>query len=234
MIFATPVNRGEISGFRRGGVWVNRSQLFSPIWVNHKGIPWFRRPSQPFCCSKLVKKTRLVFLIGLALIGTVFLCPRAAHCIYYGSERPQPPLPEFAPDRLIIKLKAEADEKVSLRKAGRKVVTGLAAVDSLHHRFGVKKQEKLFGEFKETALKSDKFSSVYLLQVPDGTDLMMMKSAYEDRPEVEYAELDHRFQLFEAPNDPLFSHQWYLDNTAQGYLGVNRIAGHRNDTQVIK
>lgn len=176
----------------------------------------------------------MVFLIGLALIGTVFLCPRAAHCIYYGSERPQPPLPEFAPDRLIIKLKAEADEKVSLRKAGRKVVTGLAAVDSLHHRFGVKKQEKLFGEFKETALKSDKFSSVYLLQVPDGTDLMMMKSAYEDRPEVEYAELDHRFQLFEAPNDPLFSHQWYLDNTAQGYLGVNRIAGHRNDTQVIK
>ncbi|GAG42474.1 unnamed protein product, partial [marine sediment metagenome] len=68
-----------------------------------------------------------------------------------------------------------------------------------------------------TALRSEKFSSVYLLQVPGGTDLMKMISEYEGRPEVEYAELDHRFQLFEEPNDPLFPHQWYLNNTGQGY-----------------
>ncbi|MGB7062106.1 MAG: S8 family serine peptidase [Candidatus Zixiibacteriota bacterium] len=179
-----------------------------------------------------MKKERLAFLMWLVLTGALLLHPDAADCLY--SARGESALPEFAPDRLIIKLKPEADERISLQKVRGKVVTGLAALDSLHHRFDVKEQEKLFAEFRLTALRSDKFSSVYLLQVPDGTDLIEMKSEYEGRPEVEYAELDCMFQLFEEPNDPLFSHQWYLNNTGQGYLGVNRIPGNYNDTQVIR
>ncbi|UCB52719.1 MAG: S8 family serine peptidase [Candidatus Zixiibacteriota bacterium] len=179
-----------------------------------------------------MKKKRLAFLIWLVLTGAFLLHPEAAHCIYSASG--ESALPEFAPDRLIIKLKSEADERISLQKVRGKVVTGLAPLDTLHQKFKVKEQEKLFKEFRLTALRSEKFSSVYLLQVPDGTDLIKMKSEYEARPEVEYAELDHRFQLFEEPDDPLFPHQWYLNNTGQGYLGVNRIAGHRNDTQVVK
>jgi len=179
-----------------------------------------------------VKKRRLGFLILLIIFGGLLLQPEAAECIYSASG--ESASPEFAPDRLIIKLKPEADQRVSLQQVGGKVVTGLAPLDTLHRKFKVKKQERLFKEFKLTALRSDKFSSVYLLQVPGGTDLMKMKTAYEARPEVEYAELDRKLELFEAPNDPLFRHQWYLNNTGQGYWGVNRIPGHRNDTQVIK
>ncbi|HEX9916423.1 MAG TPA: S8 family serine peptidase [candidate division Zixibacteria bacterium] len=140
--------------------------------------------------------------------------------------------PQFSPTRLIVKLKPEVDKKVSLGKVGGKVVTGVAFLDTLNVRFKVKRQERLFGEFKKTALKVDRLSSIYTLEVPQGTDLKSMKEEYEQRPEVEYVELDYKVELFEEPNDPLFAHQWYLNNLGaaqnggQGYYGINRPAGH--------
>ncbi len=168
----------------------------------------------------------------LTIILCALLIPQTAHSIYTGETKQTQP--EFSPTRLIIKLKPEVDKKVNLGKVQGKVITGLAQLDSLNLKFGVKKQEKLFGEFKQTALKLDKFSSVYILEVPEGTDLKEMKKEYESRPEVEYAELDYKLELFEEPDDPLFPHQWYLNNTGQGYLGINRVPGNYNDTQVIK
>jgi len=109
---------------------------------------------------------------------------------------------------LIVKLKPEVDKKIILGKVQGRITTGLAQLDSLNLKFKVTKQEKLFKEFKETALKLDKFSGVYILEVPKGTDLKKMKKEYESRPEVEYAELDYKLELFEEPDDPLFPHQW--------------------------
>jgi hypothetical protein len=173
---------------------------------------------------------------GLMRYLTIILCalliPQVAYSIHTG--KTEGAQPEFSPTRLIVKLKPEADKKVTLGKVEGEVTTGLAQLDDLHRRFKVKKQERLFREFTETALKLDKFSSVYVLEVPKGTDLQSMKREYESRPEVEYAELDYKLELLEEPDDPLFPHQWYLNNTGQGYLGINRIPGNYNDTQVIK
>lgn len=168
----------------------------------------------------------------LTAILCVLLIPQTALPIYTGET--QQTQPEFAATRLIVKLKPEVDRQVVLGKIQGKVVTGLSRLDNLNSKFRVREQKKLFADFQQTALKSERLSSVYVLQVPEGTDLERMRREYESLPEVEYAELDYKVVLFEEPNDPLFPHQWYLNNTGQGYLGINRIPGNYNDTQVIK
>jgi fibronectin type 3 domain-containing protein len=176
---------------------------------------------------------KILFLIISLLLTCAFLhLPQSAYSLYTGEINPAQS--EFSPTRLIVKLKPEADRMVKLGEVGGKVTTGLAHLDSLNFKFGVQTQQRLFEGLEKTALRSDKLSSVYILQVPEFTDLRRMKREYESSPEVEYVELDYRLQLFEVPNDPLFTYQWYLNNTDQGYLGINRIPGDNNDAQIIK
>jgi hypothetical protein len=178
-----------------------------------------------------MSKRGLAF-VTILLMGALFLGPSATYSLYTGKDKAKPAELEFSPTRLIVKLTPEADKKVSLGKVQGKITTGLAPLDSLNLKFEVTKQERLFKEFKETALKLDKFSSVYILEVPEGTDLKRMKGEYESLPEVEYVELDYKLELFEEPDDPLFPHQWYLNNLgaaqndSQGYYGIDRDAGH--------
>jgi hypothetical protein len=179
-------------------------------------------------------KTRSLSFIIILFVGAWFIIPSVAYSLFIGKDNAKPAQPEFSPTRLIVKLKPEVDKKITLGQVQGVVTTGIAQLDSLHFKFKVKKQEKLFKEFKETALESAKFSSVYILEVPKGTDLRKMQQEYERRPEVEYVELDQKFELFDAPNDPLFPHQWSLNNTGQGYWGILRIPGDYNDSLVIK
>lgn len=182
-----------------------------------------------------MKKRGLFLAISwlVILVATLFHPPLGS-CLHVGEDPAKTAQPQFASGRLIIKLKPEVDKKIVLNQVGEIMTTGLSELDDLHLRFTVRKQEKLMKEFQKTALKSDKFSSVYLLVVPEETDLKQMKVEYESLPEVEYVELDYKLELFESPDDPLFPDQWYLNNAGQGYLGMNRIPGDYNDTQVIK
>jgi hypothetical protein len=178
-------------------------------------------------------KKSLLLLVSLLTLKFILLFPLVAYSLYLEQPNTSKTQPEFSPTRLILKLKPEVDKGVSLQKVQGKVITGLAQLDSLNVKFKVERQEKLFREFKD-ALKSDKFSGVYILEVPKEIDLKKMKEEYEKKKEVEYAELDYQFELFEAPNDTLFLHQWYLNNTSQGYYGIKRTPGDYNDSLVIK
>ena len=181
-----------------------------------------------------MNKRSLFLTIGLLVLNIYFFIPSVAFPLFMEKREANHNQSVFAPDRLIVKLKPEVDKGITLSKAQEKITTGLVELDKLNSKFNVIKQEKLFKEFKETALKSDKLSSIYILEVLEGTDLKQMKSEYENRPEVEYAEIDYFENLYGQPDDTLFSNQWYLNNTGQGYLGINRIPGDYNDTQVIK
>lgn len=178
-----------------------------------------------------MKQKTLIFMISI-FIGALFLAPTVVFPHYIKKEITKPAQIDFAPDRLIVKLKEDVAKQVTLNNTEGKITTGLTELDKLNYKFKVVNQEKLFKEFEKTALKSDKFSSVYVLKVPAGTDLQQMKAEYESRPEVEYAELDYVMHLFETPNDPLFPDQWYLNNLgiaqndSQGYWGIDRAAGH--------
>lgn len=51
---------------------------------------------------------------------------------------------------------------------------------------------------------------------------------------IEYVEPDYYLEFFDYPTDSLFPHQWYLHNTGQQYLGVDRINGDFNDSLTLK
>lgn len=180
-----------------------------------------------------MKKKDFVFKLSF-LIGVFLFSSSIVNAISIWQNKTKPSYPEFASHRLIVKLKPEADKGVTLGKVQGKITTGLSELDKLNYKFKVEKQEKLFKDFKETALKSDKFSSIYVLEVPESTDLKQMKAEYESRVEVEYAEVDHVMELYTSPADSLCEYQWYLNNSAQEYLGIKRVPGDWNDMQVIK
>ncbi len=139
----------------------------------------------------------------------------------------------FADNRLIVKLKPEANGRVTLGKVRGQVTTGLTALDSLNLRFRIADQRKLFRGPLEVTGAPQNLSGVYILDVPAGTDLEQMKAEYQRRPEVDYAEPDYRLTLYDEPNDPLFVHQWFLNNLGaaqnggQGYFGNDRSHGHQ-------
>jgi len=54
------------------------------------------------------------------------------------------------------------------------------------------------------------------------------------RENVEYVEPDYYLEFFDWPADPLFPHQWYLNNTGQQYFGIDRVPGQYNDVLVLK
>ncbi|MGB2698243.1 MAG: S8 family serine peptidase, partial [Candidatus Zixiibacteriota bacterium] len=181
-----------------------------------------------------MKRKITISVISLFIGVTLLVFPSTVYSLYTGKNTSKQAQPEFARNRLIVKIKPEVDIRINLGKIREKITTGIARLDELNTRFSVVKQEKLFRDFQETALKSDRFSSVYILEVSEGIDLKRMKKEYEVLSEVEYAEIDYRLELFDTPDDPLFDQQWYLNNTTQGYLGINRIPGDNNDTQIIK
>ncbi|MEW5995015.1 MAG: S8 family serine peptidase, partial [Candidatus Zixiibacteriota bacterium] len=51
---------------------------------------------------------------------------------------------------------------------------------------------------------------------------------------IELIEPDYFLEFFGWPTDDKFSHQWYLNNTGQQYLGIVRVPGYENDYQTLK
>ncbi len=136
--------------------------------------------------------------------------------------------------RIIIRLTSEAQQAMSLTKTIAGVATGLPGLDSLHRRFEVREQRRLFDRPAQKAYRDKVLSTIYILELPDAVDIVSAAELYHALPEVVYAEPDYRVELFNAPDDPLFPHQWYLNNVGQEYLGMNRIDGDNNDSQVLK
>ncbi len=51
---------------------------------------------------------------------------------------------------------------------------------------------------------------------------------------IEHIEPDYYLEFFAMPSDSLFNNQWYLYNTGQNYLGIERNEGYYNDKLVYK
>ncbi len=51
---------------------------------------------------------------------------------------------------------------------------------------------------------------------------------------IAYIEPNYYLEMFEFPQDSLFKHQWYLQNTGQMYYGIHRNPGSFNDKLVMK
>ncbi len=178
-------------------------------------------------------RKNLLLAVNLLFTFVLWLATQSGHSQQMQAGQADQGGAQFAQTRLIVKLKAEVDRAITPGKSHGSVTTGLVHLDSLALKFRVSKREKLFAKFEQAVSTSEALSGAYVLEVPHGTDLHQMKMEYESRPEVEYAELDYELTLFDEPDDPLFRHQWYLNNLglaqndSQGYYGNDRAQGHQ-------
>jgi len=95
-------------------------------------------------------------------------------------------------------------------------------IASLSERVGLKsKQTKDWGE----SLLDD----LYIITFPDSIEVIEVMKRVRRNPGVRYAEPDYKLELFEWPQDSLFSNQWYLHNTGQEFYAIERNPGPGND-----
>ncbi len=140
-----------------------------------------------------------------------------------------PPVGEY-PAQLVVKFKA--DQHFHTKMRGGRLSTGVIELDRLNDKYETRSQERLLK--RAVALTQDNpLKNVYILRVPQETDLEAMAREYEQLDIVEYTHPDYLFELHGMPDDPLLEHQWALINTGQGHYHVERIEGDHNDTLAI-
>lgn len=81
---------------------------------------------------------------------------------------------------------------------------------------------------------AERFSRYYVFRASRPDMTAAAAAAVLGVDNIQRIEQDQYLEMYSFPSDPLFPDQWYLQNTGQSYLGINRIAGLNNDTQVLK
>ena len=95
---------------------------------------------------------------------------------------------------------------VKFKDAG---ITSLS-VDNLNEKYHVSSMEKIFRNCEDTSLEN-----IYILNIPEDTDILSIIQDYSSCPDVEYAEPNYHVQLCGFPNDNDFDKQWNLHNSGQ-------------------
>lgn len=72
----------------------------------------------------------------------------------------------------------------------------------------------------------------FVLNVPSGKSAEQLARELQSQPWVEYAEIDGLVELHDAPNDPLLTRQWGLENSGQPYWSFRAVGGENNDERV--
>lgn len=145
------------------------------------------------------------FIIGLLLSG-------------FASAMAEPAPGSLVPGRFIVKLTPEA--RFSLLKGALGSGESLGPLTTAIFGTGL--------------VGSAKFDRYLLFASRDGTvDANYIRSLLGPN-NVEAIEQDRFIEFFDFPTDSLFSQQWYLFNSGQSYVGINRIDGLGNDQQVQK
>jgi subtilisin family serine protease len=139
---------------------------------------------------------------------------------------------QHQPKYLIIKL--QADQNISLTSNREGIaLTGLSGIDQVNRRYAVTNQRFLLPH-ASSKQRPQALQNILVVKIPDGVDMYELMDSYSHLGVVEYVEPDWPIELYDYPNDPLYSHQWYLNNTGQGYYHVLRREGDNNDTLVIE
>jgi len=103
---------------------------------------------------------------------------------------------EFVPGEFIVKFKDTGISSLSIA--------------NLNERYHVCSMEKIFRNCEDTFLEN-----IYILDIPQDTDILSIIQDYSSCPDVEYAEPNYHVQLCGFPNDNDFDKQWNLHNSGQ-------------------
>ncbi len=154
--------------------------------------------------------------IGLLAVAMVFLLlvsiPANAGLKSEGVKE----APQFATGVIMVKFVEGA--KVEMEKTQGYVGAGIASVDALNRKYGVREFAKVFwpepnsGKGK-TAYRELGLGRVYRFVTDPQADVQAMTAEYEADLNVEYAEPDYVGHGHFIPDDPNFGLQWGLHNT---------------------
>jgi len=152
------------------------------------------------------------------------------------------------PVGLIVKFKADVD--ITVKSDGRVspnvALTGVSRIDKLNAEFGVSEFKSALNLTPEMA-STHPFGRVYTLTTAVQNDLEALKAEYEVMNEVEYVEYDYPLEMLgtipliqkkqiddslfiSIPNDQHYEQQWYLHNTGQEHVHIERYYGCNNDS----
>lgn len=167
--------------------------------------------------------------ITALLLFIIFLLPAVSGSYYYegGTGRSNRP----APTRIIVKLDAGLNPQLTVNKQGS-VETGIDFFDAINKAHGIINQKFLFSPRSE-GRGAEMLKNILVVEIPDKADIAEIMDAYEKLDEVVYAHPDWRLELYDTPNDPLYGHQWGLNNTGQAHYHVLRGDGCYDDTLVL-
>ncbi len=105
---------------------------------------------------------------------------------------------------------AESPLKIEVRRGV--AVTGIPSLDAVADMFGVYRIEKAFvlPKWVMDNPKAPDLNRVYIIYFSEQFGLSDIINAYQDCPEVEFAEFVSLNKLFYEPDDPRFRGQWHL------------------------
>jgi subtilisin family serine protease len=133
--------------------------------------------------------------------------------------------------KIVVKLKAEVRIASSHDRQGM-AVTGLGSFDDISRQHNITSVETI-QKYRVDAAMSHPLKNALVIEVPPESDFEALLADYRELEVVEYAHLDWPAELYVAPNDPLYEHQWPLHNVGQGCYHVERFSGNGNDTLAI-
>ncbi len=137
------------------------------------------------------------------------------------SEKPTTLVVKFTPD---IQLNWDYDKNGI-------ALTDKSELNAINQKYSVKRQRKVLAETAVCA-KDNPLKGVYLFYPENNSGLKAMARELENLDFVEYAHPNYPLELYDAPDDSLFAHQWSLNNTGQSYYHVYRRDGDYNDTLI--
>lgn len=165
-------------------------------------------------------------LIGaLAIFVFLFICHEGLLSAASTDSAP------YAPGRVMILTEAEFTPTIST------VLPDIAFSDlKAYNNFTLQPLKERF-PIRANADKSSGRSpleDLYLLSFPDTVEVAEIVSRVSGQPGIKFVEPDYRLEFYDMPTDPLFEHQWYLNNTGQGYWAIITVDGYDNDTLRIE
>ncbi len=136
---------------------------------------------------------KISLIIGIALLFTLVISQHAQAAGKFKVKKPTAVgHQKYVPSEIIVKFKPGVSDKVR------------AAINSKHGA---------------SVIHTSRFAGFKRLRIPRKKTVAEMVEIYKRNPNVEYAEPNHMAYAFLIPNDPNYSYQWHLDNTAYG--GIN-------------
>lgn len=165
--------------------------------------------------------------IALAVI-VLLLASFAVYFFYFKPSQIEGQISEpHAQNRLIVKFKNDAKDKVKKEKTISGADIGVGSVSELNQKEKVDKIEKITPENNEkvkgASTENENLDLLYVLEFSEEKNIAQLVNEYEKNPEIEYAEPDYELKTQLAPNDPYYysSGSW-----GQGYAdlwGIKKI-----------